>query len=220
MKINLIILSVTLFCLKYNINYCQGNLFNTYYKYGKKEVIVGIEKKNFVNDSLSSLNKPVYPKQKEDKIEIEVSNSKDLIIDEKSVRSINNNSKFSFRPPLKKLIVTSKFGNRIHPIKGVLKFHAGVDYKAYYEPVYVIAAGVVEFAGQGKNEGNYVVIRHSENSKSIYCHLSALYVTKGQRIITGHIIGKSGNTGRSTGPHLHFAVKYNGRYLNPSYLFK
>lgn len=221
MKFILFIFLFLFFSLKYNIIYSQGNIFNTFTKYGKKETITFTKEeisKNSIKLRRSVAELPTQPSDRKETIEMEVSSDSKLIKEAENLRIIKNN-KFTFRPPLRQLKVTSGFGNRIHPVHGRLKFHAGVDYKAYYEPVYVIADGVVTFAGRGKNEGNYVVVQHSENSKSIYCHLSSFYVAEGQRIPVGHIIGKSGNTGRSTGPHLHFAVKYNGKYLNPSYLF-
>lgn len=122
-----------------------------------------------------------------------------------------------FYPPLKRIIPTSQFGWRKHPVTGEIKFHTGIDLKAYYEPVYCIADGVVSFAGQGDIEGNYVIIDHGQVS-SVYCHLNKSLCKTGEVIKAGKVLGISGNTGRSTGPHLHFGVRWIDRRVNPGLL--
>lgn len=93
--------------------------------------------------------------------------------------------------------------------------HNGIDLKAYYEPVFAIADGLVKEASFGDKEGNYIVILHG-GLESIYCHLSTILCKKGQSIKGGECIGISGNSGGSTGPHLHFGIKYmNTIYINP-----
>lgn len=116
--------------------------------------------------------------------------------------------------PLKNLVPTSGFGNRIHPVTGNYKFHAGMDFKAYYESVYNIANGRVAKCGYDPISGNYIVIEHGIVS-SAYCHLSEVYVLPGEYVEGGSIIAKTGNTGRSTGPHLHFSLYYKKRRINP-----
>ncbi len=117
--------------------------------------------------------------------------------------------------PLKNITENSTFGIRIHPILGGIKFHAGVDLKAKYEQVYSIATGIVEVASFAEKEGFYVVIKHN-NIKSIYCHLAAIIVRKGDYLLGGSCIGISGSTGLSTGPHLHFGMKVNDHSVDPS----
>lgn len=117
--------------------------------------------------------------------------------------------------PLKSLVPTSDFGYRIHPITGELKYHTGIDYKASYEPVYNIADGKVIRAGYNNVSGNYLVIEHGLVS-SVYCHLQKLYYSVGDFVQGGEIIAKSGNTGRSTGPHLHFGLKFDKYYITPN----
>lgn len=119
--------------------------------------------------------------------------------------------------PLKNLVPTSGYGRRIHPITGVYQYHTGIDYKAFYEPVYNIADGKVIKAGYNEISGNYMVIEHGLVS-SVYCHLQELYYTIGDFVPGGEMIAKSGNTGRSTGPHLHFGLKYNKKDINPGLL--
>jgi murein DD-endopeptidase MepM/ murein hydrolase activator NlpD len=81
--------------------------------------------------------------------------------------------------PLRSIQITSPFGNRFHPIEKVWKMHNGVDLKAYYEPVFAMADGVVKIAGFKEREGNYIVITHGD-IESIYCHLSILLSKQGQ----------------------------------------
>lgn len=119
-----------------------------------------------------------------------------------------------FYPPLKNIVATSAYGWRRHPVTGERKFHRGIDLKAWYEPVYAIADGVVKKAGWGNLEGYYVVITHG-GAETIYCHLSRLFCSPGDTLKGGSALGISGNTGRSTGPHLHFGMRYKRFAVNP-----
>ena len=119
--------------------------------------------------------------------------------------------------PLKNGIsVTSPFGNRTHPIFGGQKLHNGADLKANYEKVYAVLDGKVVDAGyDSKGGGNYIKIKHSNYFVTSYLHLSEIYYKVGEWVNAGFIIAKSGNSGNSTGPHLHFSVSENGNYINP-----
>jgi murein DD-endopeptidase MepM/ murein hydrolase activator NlpD len=119
-----------------------------------------------------------------------------------------------FYPPLRSLRYNSLFGLRHHPIENKTKLHAGVDLKARYEPVYSIADGVVKTVGYGKAEGNYIILSH-DGIESVYCHLSVVICREGQNIKGGSCIAISGNTGSSTGPHLHFGIKFHGVPVDP-----
>lgn len=123
-------------------------------------------------------------------------------------------SNYFFYAPLRSLTYKSLFGLRIHPIFHKLKLHAGVDLKACYDTVYAIARGIIKNTGYGEKEGNFVLITHN-TVESIYCHLAKLNCVEGQNINGGDCIGISGNTGNSTGPHLHFGMKYKGLPINP-----
>lgn len=127
----------------------------------------------------------------------------------------NTISKISM--PLKGGIsVTSPFGNRTHPIFGGQKLHNGADLKANYEKVYAVLDGKVIDAGfDSKGGGNYIKIKHSNSFVTSYLHLSEIYYKVGEWVNAGFIIAKSGNSGNSTGPHLHFSVSENGNYINP-----
>ncbi len=121
--------------------------------------------------------------------------------------------------PLKSnLSITSGYGSRIHPIFGMRKMHNGIDLKADHEDVYAVLDGIVTESGwDSKGGGNYIKIKHFDRFETAYLHLSQLYYRTGEKVRAGFIIGKSGNTGNSTGPHLHFAVKEYGRSINPAH---
>ncbi len=121
------------------------------------------------------------------------------------------------RYPLDRLHITSSYGYRIHPVTGSRAFHSGVDYRgAVGTPVYAVADGIVVQSSFSNDNGNFIAIKHSDNSQSWYLHLSQRGVGNGQRVRGRQIIGKVGNTGRSSGPHLHFSIKQpNGSWMNP-----
>jgi len=116
--------------------------------------------------------------------------------------------------PLKRMTITSNYGNRFHPVDKVEKFHAGVDLRANNDYVFSVLDGIVSELGYTSGAGNYIKIRHGD-FETIYMHLSHTFFSEGDIIYAGDIIALSGNTGKSTAPHLHFAVRENGRYINP-----
>ncbi len=118
--------------------------------------------------------------------------------------------------PLKVMFVTSPFGKRLHPIDKEIKMHNGIDLKATYERVYAVMDGQIIETGFDTNNGKYIRISHSDRFETWYLHLSEIYYQKGEKVKAGFIIAKSGNTGTSTNPHLHFAVKDNGNFINPT----
>lgn len=121
--------------------------------------------------------------------------------------------------PLKFARVSSRFNKRRkHPILGYTKAHNGVDYAAPTgTPVWAMAAGTVTFAREKGASGNLVVIRHDNGLTSLYAHLHRIHrgIKRGVKVKQKQLIGQVGTTGRSTGPHLHFAVKRRGKYINP-----
>ncbi len=121
------------------------------------------------------------------------------------------------RYPLDRLHITSPFGWRIHPVKGVRDFHNGVDYGSPSgSPVYAVADGKVVVSGYDEFSGNKIAIQHADRTSSWYLHLSVRGVRAGQKVSARQVIGRVGNTGRSTGPHLHFGFKQpNGAWMNP-----
>jgi murein DD-endopeptidase MepM/ murein hydrolase activator NlpD len=115
--------------------------------------------------------------------------------------------------------ITAKYGWRKHPIRKTREFHRGIDLKAARRtPIKAPADGVVEFAGRLKNSGfaNLVIIDHNFGFKTEYAHLYKKMVVKvGQFVKKGEIIGYTGNSGLSTGPHLHYEILFVSRPLNP-----
>lgn len=115
-------------------------------------------------------------------------------------------------------IITSPFGNRLHPILKVYKLHTGVDIAgAGCNGANVVAAnsGTVIKATYSTAYGNYIVIDHGGGITTLYAHSSKLLVKQGDYVTKGQTIMKVGTTGYSTGPHLHFEVRENGTYVNP-----
>ncbi|GAB1481483.1 M23 family metallopeptidase [Treponema sp.] len=113
--------------------------------------------------------------------------------------------------------LTSPFGWRNDPFTGARRFHAAIDISASVgSSVRAAMDGRVSSVGSNAVYGNYLILSHSGSYQTMYAHLSGYRVNKGDRVLQGQSIAASGNTGYSTGPHLHFAVYKNGRALNPS----
>jgi murein DD-endopeptidase MepM/ murein hydrolase activator NlpD len=122
------------------------------------------------------------------------------------------------KQPLPLVRITSRFGRRVHPTLGDVRKHQGVDYGAPTgTPVWAVGDGVVTWAGPKGANGNLVSIRHANGYLSHYAHLSRLGpgVRVGTRVAQKQVVGRVGSTGRSTGPHLHFALSRQGRFVNP-----
>ena len=118
-------------------------------------------------------------------------------------------------------MVTSYYGPRRHPITGAEQFHRGVDIAVPTgTEVYAAQDGIVTAAGYDDGYGNYVVISDSKGYVTKYAHMDSLNVSTGQAITHGSSIGRSGNTGASTGSHLHIECLYNGDYYNPLFYFE
>ncbi len=112
--------------------------------------------------------------------------------------------------------ITSPFGWRIHPITHDRRKHDGVDLGVPIgTQVYAAQAGKVIAVGTNEKGGNWIIMDHGNGVRTSYCHLSEWQVTKGQVVQRGEPIALSGNTGRSTGPHLHFNVKVSGTLVDP-----
>ncbi|MDH5720866.1 MAG: M23 family metallopeptidase [Spirochaetia bacterium] len=119
--------------------------------------------------------------------------------------------------PVTSRYVTSGYGWRKYPRKA---FHKGLDFKAAYTSVRSTKAGTVTFSGWLGGYGKAIVIRHPGGYKTLYAHLSKIYVKKGQSVSRGRIIGITGDTGYSFGPHLHFEVSRQGRNINPRMILR
>ncbi len=121
-----------------------------------------------------------------------------------------------FSAPLTPIRISSGFGMRSDPFLHVPRFHSGIDIRCTTgTPIKASKSGVVKFAGFKKDYGNLVIISHSNGFETYYGHLHQIEVTKNQAVKRGTVIAYSGNTGRSTGPHLHFEIRQNNKPINP-----
>jgi murein DD-endopeptidase MepM/ murein hydrolase activator NlpD len=123
----------------------------------------------------------------------------------------------TYRFPLPSGAVSSTYGLRKNPVTGNLVFHKGIDIAAPWgTPVLACAGGTVASVGSDPIYGNYVILSHPEGRESLYGHLAEAKVVLQQRVKSGTIIGIVGNTGQSTGPHLHFEIHEGGVPKNPA----
>ena len=128
----------------------------------------------------------------------------------------NNPSGVLWMVPCTYSRVSSPFGYRWHPTTGEYSMHKGVDLAAPKgTPIYATRSGYVNVATYHSTAGNYVTINHRDGYTSVYMHMTHYVVSPGQSVAAGQLIGYVGSTGRSTGPHLHFGIHYNGTYVNP-----
>jgi murein DD-endopeptidase MepM/ murein hydrolase activator NlpD len=113
-------------------------------------------------------------------------------------------------------MISSGFGYRRDPFNGVAAMHAGLDFRGRVgAPIHAAAAGKVTFVGTKSGYGKVIEVSHGNGLMTRYAHMSAWRARPGQEVAAGDVIGAIGNTGRSTGPHLHFEVRINGRAVNP-----
>lgn len=110
--------------------------------------------------------------------------------------------------------INSPYGYQKDPFTGKRKFHNGIDLYARSAKVFAMMQGRVLAVGQDKVSGKYVTLRHGDFTISYY-HLSQISVLQGQTVFPGDIVGITGNTGRSTGEHLHITARHKGEYINP-----
>ena len=112
--------------------------------------------------------------------------------------------------------ITCGFGWRRNPFNWRMKeYHCGMDIKSNYQWVRASKYGKITFTGWMGGYGKAVIIAHPEGWKTLYAHLSRIIVRQGQYVKQGQTIARSGNTGRSTGAHLHFEIIQNGKHKNP-----
>jgi len=124
-----------------------------------------------------------------------------------------------FSSPLKQVRITSSFGYRSNPFSGKLSFHPGVDFQAPVgTPVFAVRNGRVHDIGMLEFYGLYVIINHDGGYQTVYAHLDEAIVEVGQLVGAGEQIALSGNSGISTGPHLHFEIRKSGKPTNPAAL--
>lgn len=208
--IRLKIIIVLFLLFKINIACAQGTVFHTISKWGK-EPGSSVDTR-LTNSGPASIDSVTNRYQIMQPIRV---NNKDTGSTNIAMRS----QKIPFSYPLGTFKITSHFGYRVHPVTGNNRVHSGVDLQASYEPVFAVFPGVIEETGRGGKEGYYMIVKHSKNIKTVYCHLSKMMLRKGDLVRAGQVIAISGNTGQSTGPHLHFAVRFKEAYIDPVKVF-
>ncbi len=161
---------------------------------------------------------PDPPSRKDNIIEGVDTASKRILYDKnRSVHRIGENIKsYELYWPVNSRNITSEFGIRTHPILNEEKLHRGVDISVKEgEAVYSGIDGVVTYAGEKGNYGNMIELERNDGLRIRYTHLGKIVVNTGQTVNTGQKVGESGNTGMSTGPHLHYEVLIEGIPVNP-----
>lgn len=141
-------------------------------------------------------------------------------VDSAAISSAVRGTLFRLLPngsPTPGIRMSSGFGTRIHPVTGKRKRHRGLDFAANTgTPIYAPADGVIEVTRpSNKGSGNFLKLNHSLGFATTYSHMSKFNVKRGKFVRKGDLIGWSGNTGLSTGPHLHYEIRFLGRALNP-----
>jgi murein DD-endopeptidase MepM/ murein hydrolase activator NlpD len=121
--------------------------------------------------------------------------------------------------PVSPVFVTSPFGERAHPVHGESQFHAGVDLWAEEaQPIYAPEAGAVVFSGWNGGYGNCIEVRHGPALRTRFAHLQEPLVVTGETVRRGQLLGLVGMTGLTTGPHLHFEVRFDDVPVDPEHL--
>jgi murein DD-endopeptidase MepM/ murein hydrolase activator NlpD len=130
--------------------------------------------------------------------------------------SVNELSCYPVISPIRNPVISSGFGIRRHPIYKVRKFHTGIDIpKPKGTPVYAAGSGVVVRKGYNSGYGNFIEIQHAGGFRSFYAHLSKMMVSAGDTVKMGNYIACVGNSGLTTGSHLHYEIRKGNRFLNP-----
>ena len=170
-----------------------------------------------VNAAIKNLSQQTQ--QKEDRLASlaqKLSTQPTTIINMPAMGSYAGNGMLTVRPIVSSARMSSGFGYRIHPVTGKSQFHKGMDFAAPIgTPIYATGNGVVTFSGWGTGYGRYVEVDHGNGTVTRYAHTSANYVNVGDTVYANQQIAAVGNTGRSTGAHLHYEVRQNGQAINP-----
>ncbi len=171
--------------------------------FNSSNVIVNVTKK------LDKISKKMYIQSKSFDDVVKLANNKSVML--ASIPAIQPINKKNLKS------VASGFGYRTHPIYKTMHLHSGMDFSAPIgTPIYATGDGVVESADNlAQGYGNHVVINHNFGYKTLYGHMSRYAVRRGQKVKRGDVIGYVGNTGMSTGPHLHYEVIKNDVKINP-----
>ncbi|MBQ3604237.1 MAG: peptidoglycan DD-metalloendopeptidase family protein, partial [Clostridia bacterium] len=174
------------------------------------------EMEEFIKNNGSSTSDPDEEEVSEESVSGEENEDKETEVEKPS----NPAKGMMFPLKTKGVYISSPYGMRTHPITGEYKMHSGVDFSApngtiNKEPIYAAQAGEVIFAGTRGGYGNYIIVDHGKGITTCYAHCSSIGVTTGQQVKQGQVIGKVGDTGSSTAPHLHFEVRIDGATTQP-----
>lgn len=182
----------------------------------ERQMLAGMDNEQLTDGLFKTLNilynRVMHQEVSYKEIEGMIRNKEKLLASTPAIQPINNKD-------LNRL--SSGFSYRIDPIYKTVKFHAGLDFSAPSgTPIYATAQGVVRTAGNlGNGYGNHVIIYHGYQYTTLYGHMFRIKVRPGQSVKRGEVIGYVGNTGKSTGPHLHYEVMKGGKHLDPIYFF-
>ncbi len=182
-------------------------------KYSRYEVYEGGELISEVAEKIDKLgNRLKIQSESYDEIVGLIDNKQDMLASIPAIQPVGNKDLTR---------IASGFGMRIDPVYGTPRFHAGMDFTAPTgTPIYATGDGVAEVVNYSTGGyGNQVIIDHGYGYKTLYAHMSAFNVKKGQEVERGEIIGFIGSTGKSVGPHLHYEVIYKGVKVNPVNFF-
>lgn len=173
----------------------------SHYKVEEEKPIITANEKEATPESIASENTKSVP----DKVSL---SGTDTNREEQVARYL------SVCYPLSHIKINSPYGYRKDPFTGKRKFHNGIDLHARSSKAFAMMQGRVIAVGQDKVSGKYVTLRHGNFTVS-YCHLSQISVSQGQDVLSGDVVGITGNTGRSTGEHLHITIRQKREYVNP-----
>jgi murein DD-endopeptidase MepM/ murein hydrolase activator NlpD len=180
------------------------------------QLVAGMDQSELTTELFKTLNilynRVVNQEKSYKEIESMVRNKEKLLASTPAIQPISNKD-------LNRL--SSGFSYRIDPIYKTVKFHTGLDFSAPQgTPIYATAQGVVRIAGNlGNGYGNHVVINHGYQYSTLYGHMYRIKVRSGQSVKRGEVIGYVGNSGKSTGSHLHYEVMKGKKHLDPIYFF-
>lgn len=175
---------------------------------------VGEIKKRQKDSIIKTKSLPLFPEEKG--VKITIGKEVPLFVNVRDSLVFGLLSKrLSVCLPLDFIHLTSRYGNRYHPIDRCERFHDGIDLRCNRARVYAMMPGIIKEVGHSnKGYGNYVVLKHG-NLECLYGHLSLTTVKEGDFVYAGTIVGLSGNTGKSTAPHLHIRLKRHGKSVDP-----
>ncbi len=180
------------------------------------QMVAGMDQSELTNQLFKTLNtlynRVINQESSYKEIERMIRNKEKLLASTPAIQPISNKD-------LNRL--SSGFSYRIDPIYKTVKFHTGLDFSAPQgTPIYATAQGVIRIAGNlGNGYGNHVVINHGYQYSTLYGHMYRIKVRAGQSVKRGEVIGYVGNSGKSTGSHLHYEVLKGKKHLDPIYFF-